>query len=166
MTYFYLGLLLHSLITCFLSAQIASSKGFRSSNWIIIGFLFGIFGLIAAAGLPDKKLRTYIRRIAEKQEAVQKMDLIENDTVRYKKKYTFNTDTDADEVDVYIKLSNLLTDLDETRRSFYSLNIDSYSFDETISGEKNFIVYNSGMEPLIKLSSIEKENKRIWELFF
>ena len=94
------------------------------------------------------------------------MDLIENDTVRFKKKYTFNTDTDADEVDVYIKLSNLLTDLDETRRSFYSLNIDSYSFDETISGEKNFIVYNSGMEPLIKLSSIEKENKRIWELFF
>ena len=34
-------------------------------------FFFGFFALIAVAGLPDRKLRKYIRQIGEKQNAIE-----------------------------------------------------------------------------------------------
>jgi len=37
-----------------LAAFVADQKGYSSGSWFACGFLFGIFGLIAAAGLPAK----------------------------------------------------------------------------------------------------------------
>ena len=38
--------------------------------WFILGFLFSFVALIAVVGLPDRKLRKYIRQIGEKQNAI------------------------------------------------------------------------------------------------
>ena len=59
------------IASAFFCAQIANEKGYSTINWCIFGFLFGFFALIAAAGLPDKKLRKYIRLIGEKQNAIK-----------------------------------------------------------------------------------------------
>lgn len=53
--YFWVGLILSAIICGFLSANIAEKKGHNSTNWGLCGFFFGIFGLIAAAGLPIKQ---------------------------------------------------------------------------------------------------------------
>lgn len=45
-------ILLYSLVTGGLSATLAEKKNHNAGSWFLIGLLFGIFGLIAAAGLP------------------------------------------------------------------------------------------------------------------
>ena len=56
-----------ALITACLASSIAEDKGHSATAWGLCGFLFGPLGLIAAAGLSDRKLRKYIRQIGEKQ---------------------------------------------------------------------------------------------------
>ena len=58
------------VIAGFLASNIASYKGHNATSWFFAGFLLGPLGLIAAAGLSDKKLRKYIRQIGEKQDAI------------------------------------------------------------------------------------------------
>ena len=60
-----------ALITACLASSIAEDKGHSAAAWGLSGFLFGPLGLIAAAGLSDRKLRRYIRQIGEKQEAIK-----------------------------------------------------------------------------------------------
>ena len=55
----------------FYSGQVAHQKGYSGAAWAIGGLLFGFIALIAAAGLPDRKLRQYIRLIGEKQNAIE-----------------------------------------------------------------------------------------------
>ena len=55
----------------FYSAQVAHQKGYSGTKWGIGGFFFGFMALIAAAGLPDRRLRKYIRQIGEKQNAIE-----------------------------------------------------------------------------------------------
>ena len=50
--------------------EVAEQKGYSRSAWAFGGFLFGFIALIAVAGLPDRKLRRYIRQIGEKQNAI------------------------------------------------------------------------------------------------
>ena len=50
---------------------LAEQKGYSVFNWCLAGFLSGFFALIAVAGLPDRKLRKYLRLIAEKQKAIE-----------------------------------------------------------------------------------------------
>ena len=66
----FLLLIVISLITASLASSIAEDKGHQAFNWCLAGFFFGPLGLIAAAGLSDKKLRKYIRQIGEKQDAI------------------------------------------------------------------------------------------------
>jgi len=50
----------------------AHSKGHEAASWFFAGLLFGPLALIAAVGLPDLKLRRYLRLLAEQQGAVEK----------------------------------------------------------------------------------------------
>lgn len=43
-----------STICAILSGSLAEEKGYPVWVWIALGFFFGLFGLIAAAGLPIK----------------------------------------------------------------------------------------------------------------
>lgn len=53
----YLFAILVSLcITGFLAAYIAKEKEYPYGTWFAIGFFLGLFGLIAAAGLPVKNI--------------------------------------------------------------------------------------------------------------
>jgi len=47
-----------------LAGHVAGSKGCDSGSWSVIGFLFGPIGLIAACGLPDRRLHGYLKSIA------------------------------------------------------------------------------------------------------
>ena len=46
------------------SGQVASSKGHESGPWALGGLLLGPLALLAAVGLPDLKLRKYLRLLA------------------------------------------------------------------------------------------------------
>ena len=52
------------------TGHVAGSKGHDSGPWSLGGFLFGPLALLASLGLPDLKLRKYIRLIAEHQGVV------------------------------------------------------------------------------------------------
>lgn len=72
---FWVSVVLHSLICAGFCSHLAREKGYDSllfgenpdaveipnpdaleiSAWLLLGFIFGIFALIAAAGLPDRK---------------------------------------------------------------------------------------------------------------
>ena len=61
-------LILLFLIPCgFFSSTIAANKDYDRVNWFIAGLFFGPLGLIAIVGMPDKKLRRYIRLLAKSQ---------------------------------------------------------------------------------------------------
>jgi len=47
----------YSVTNAFLALQIADHKGFGHA-WFLAGLFFGVLGLIAAAGLPDRKKPT------------------------------------------------------------------------------------------------------------
>lgn len=49
-------LILQAIVCAALSSTIAKNKGHSGDTWGMVGFFFGIFGLIAAAGLSDKKV--------------------------------------------------------------------------------------------------------------
>ena len=49
----------------FFAGAVAEEKGHNGIAWFFGGFLFGPVGLIAAAGLSDRKLRRYQRFQAE-----------------------------------------------------------------------------------------------------
>ncbi len=53
--FFWIILVLQALISGFLSMDLAEKKGYSSGAWFACGLFFGIFGLIAAAGLPRKQ---------------------------------------------------------------------------------------------------------------
>jgi len=52
-------------------ALVANEKGYSNVAWFFGGLIFGFIALIAVAGLPDKRLRKYIRQIGEKQNAIE-----------------------------------------------------------------------------------------------
>ena len=51
----------------FLVALAARLKGYHFFPWFFFGLCFGPVGLITAVGLPDRKLRHYIRLLGEHQ---------------------------------------------------------------------------------------------------
>ena len=82
----------------FLASAVASDKGHDGSSWFFAGFLFGPLGLIAAAGLSDRKLRKYIRQIGEKQEAIEPGMEYKNFGVVRTAKFEFRKDATEDQI--------------------------------------------------------------------
>ena len=68
---YYLGYLVVVILliwipTAFFTANIAGQKDCNTILWFIGGFIFGPLALIAVAGMPDRRSRKFLRRIAEK----------------------------------------------------------------------------------------------------
>ncbi len=56
-----IGLLFFQAILCAIfSGVIAGPKGREVGFWVIMGFVFGLFGLIAIAGLPTNKAAYFL----------------------------------------------------------------------------------------------------------
>ena len=63
--------LLVTWISCaVIAGSVADAKGLDGFSWGVAGFLLGPIGLIGAVGMPDRRLRSYIRSIAIKLEAI------------------------------------------------------------------------------------------------
>lgn len=54
------------------TGEVAGSKGWNRMQWFLRGLLFGPLALLAACGLPDKKLRKNLRALVKKLEALDK----------------------------------------------------------------------------------------------
>ena len=164
------------LASGFYCAAVAESKGHDGISWALGGLFFGFIALIAVAGLPDKKLRKYIRQIGEKQNAIraEKQNVVlpagKNDKSKKNstdkelafKKFSFKTPINASEDEVYKELVKNLTATEEGKKAFNSIQVDSYGFNKPLLGGAEFIlVYAEGKYELI-LSSTKYSSQRIW----
>ena len=67
-------------IACaFYCGAVAGSKGHDPIPWFFGGVFFGVFALIAVAGLDDKELKSYVRNINKIEDKVQNLNNKEND---------------------------------------------------------------------------------------
>lgn len=55
----YVMVFIYSAVNAGFSSLVAAAKGHRSVTWMLAGFFFGIFALIAAVGLPEIKKDCY-----------------------------------------------------------------------------------------------------------
>ena len=141
----------------FYSGEVAHQKGYSGAAWVIGGLLFGFIALIAAAGLPDRKLRKYIRLIGEKQNAIEivkeKFELVDGNT-----KISFSMPKDSTKEDIYKELVLVLKEggckLEKYNVTSYDLDIDNWG--------KEFIVNSEDKDRLIVLDGKEKGNLIDW----
>ncbi len=54
---------IQAIICAALSSSLAEHKGYDTFSWGVVGFLFGIIGLIATAGLPVKRRDEYANQM-------------------------------------------------------------------------------------------------------
>lgn len=66
----FLPLLILGLVCGTYSSLVAGAKGYEAPIWFFSGLLFGPLALLAAVGLPDLKLRKYLRLLAEQHGAL------------------------------------------------------------------------------------------------
>ena len=139
----------------FFCGEVASQKGYSGIAWAIGGLFFGFIALIAVAGLPDRKLRKYIRLIGEKQNAIEvvkeKFELIDST------KIAFSMPKDSSKEDIYKELVEVLK---EGGCKLEEYNVTSY--DLSIKLEKMFIVNSEEEDQLIVLYGEEKGNQINW----
>ena len=62
------------------AGNVAEAKGLNGSSWALVGFFFGPIGLIGVAGMPDRRLRQYMRSIAIKLEAIEEKESVRLET--------------------------------------------------------------------------------------
>ena len=137
--------------------QVAHQKGYSGAAWAIGGFFFGFFALVAAAGLPDRKLRKYIRLIGEKQNAIEvvkeTLEVVDGNT-----KISFSMPKDSSKEEIYKELVLVLKEggckLEKYNVTSYDLDIDNWG--------KEFIVNSEDKDRLIVLDGKDKGNQIDW----
>ena len=74
MTYIVVALVVQAVISGGLCSYLAARKGYSAVAWCVSGFLFGVLGLIACAGLPEvhKEYRPALKRCPQCYESVRK----------------------------------------------------------------------------------------------
>ena len=136
--------------------EVAHQKGYKGAAWAIGGFFFGFFALVAAAGLPDRKLRKYIRLIGEKQNAIEvvkeKFELVDGNT-----KISFSMPKDSSKEEIYKELVHLLKDGGCKLEEY---NVTSYNLYNKL--DKKFVVNSDEVDQLIVLYGEEKGNQINW----
>ena len=151
-------LLLGWIACAFFCGEVAKEKGYGWTSWFIGGLFFGIFALIASAGLPDRKLRRYIRLIGEKQNAIEmiksKVQLVDGIT-----KVSFSMPLDSSKEEVYKELVSVLK---SGGCKLEEYNIKSYDFFESTLGGREFVVNSEEEDSFVILSSKEKNDQIEW----
>ena len=62
------------IVSAFYCGAVADSKGHDYIPWFFGGLFFGVFALIAVAGLDDKELKSYVRKIDKIEDEVQNLN--------------------------------------------------------------------------------------------
>ena len=152
----FIVLLIVWLSAGFYSGEVANEKGYSGAAWFIGGLFFGFIALIAAAGLPDRKLRKYIRLIGEKQNAIEvvkeKFELVDGNT-----KISFSMPKDSRKEEIYKELVDLLKDGGCKLEEY---NVTSYNLYNKL--DKKFVVNSDEVDQLIVLYGKEKGNQINW----
>ena len=140
----------------FFCGEVAYQKGYSGTAWAIGGLFFGFIALIAVAGLPDRKLRKYIRLIGEKQNAIEvvkeKFELVDGNT-----KISFSMPKDSSKEVIYKELVNVLKDGGCKLEEY---NVTSYNLYTKL--DKKFVVNSEEEDQLIVLYGEEKGNQINW----
>ena len=174
------------ILTGVTAGVVASDKGHGFGSWTFAGLFLGPFGLIAAAGLSDQKLREYIRRtidpslvdpIQNNQRLINQKDLyfdlppkllkgsqinLEGDSQGYsKEKYLgdFLLNRDASENEIWIKIIEMF---DFRRPDFVYLADQTKSkIISSLYGGKAYLICDSGEKRIAlayaKLSADEQD---------
>jgi len=67
------------LVAALVAAQVAEAKGLSASGWAIFTFFFAPIGLIGLAAMPDRRMRSYLKALAIKLEAIEDPKLLVGD---------------------------------------------------------------------------------------
>ena len=148
------------VITGAFCSAVANEKGYNAFWWFILGFLFSFVALIAIVGMPDRKLRKYIRQIGEKQNAIP----VKKETAKIINGSTtikFLLPQDSDKEIIYQKLVDWIKKKGFKKR-LDLLEIRSYDLVDSILGGKEFIVSGKKDKYLIILSSKNKGDEIEW----
>tara|TARA_Y100001933_G_scaffold253107_1_gene292953 strand:+ start:542 stop:772 length:231 start_codon:yes stop_codon:yes gene_type:complete len=63
----FLAWLVLQLLCCYWAGEAAKLKGYKDLGWLILGFLFGPFALLALCAMPDLKSQRFLKLMAEAQ---------------------------------------------------------------------------------------------------
>ena len=63
------------IASAMVASNVAEAKGLDGSSWGLVAFFFGPIGLIGVAGMPDRRLRFYMRAVAMKLEAFKEQEV-------------------------------------------------------------------------------------------
>ena len=140
----------------FYAGEVAYQKGYNGTAWGIGGFFFGFMALIAVAGLPDRRLRKYIRQIGEKQnaiEVVKRGELLDGNT-----KISFSMPKDSSKEEIYEELVDALEA--EGIKLLEEFNVTSYNLYTKL--DKKFVVNSEEEDQLIVLYGEAKGNQINW----
>ena len=156
-------LLIGWIASAFFCASVAAEKGYSGTSWGIAGFLFGFFALIAVAGLPDKKLRKYLRQIGAKEQTInEEIQPSEEKKVYTKKIISFVMPSGANKLQLFNKLKSEVKKNDEYKDIFDEFKIKSYDFNKSLLGGLEFVIEGDEEECLFimsgkKLNDIQTE---------
>ena len=152
-------LLIGWVASAFFCAQVADEKGYSGTAWGFAGFLFGFFALIAVAGLPDKKLRKYLRQIGVKQKAInEESESLKEKIVYGKRTISFVMPSGANKLQIFNKLKSEVKKNLEYEEIFNTFKIKSYDFNESLLGGIEFVIEGDQEESLFIMSSKKLNN--------
>ena len=152
-------LLIGWIASAFFCAQVADEKGYSGTAWGIAGFLFGFFALIAVAGLPDKKLRKYLRQIGVKEKAINEESKPKEEKIVYgKRTISFVMPSGANKLQIFNKLKSEVKKNLEYEEIFNRFKIKSYDFNESLLGGLEFVIEDDQEESLFIMSSKKLNN--------
>ena len=142
------------IASAFFCAQVADEKGYSGTAWGIAGFLFGFFALIAVAGLPDKKLRKYLRQIDLKQKSINEGSKPSEEKIIYgKRTISFVMPSGANKLQIFNKLKSEVKKNLEYEEIFNRFKVKSYDFNEPLVGELEFVIEGNQEKRMFVLSS-------------
>ena len=151
---FYIVLIFVGLITGCFCSMVANEKGYSENSWFILGFLFSFPALIAVAGLPDRKLRKYLRQIGVKQKAINEESEPSEEKIVYgKRTISFVMPSGANKLQIFNKLKSEVKKNLEYQEIFNTFKIKSYDFNESLLGGIEFVIEGDQEESLFIMSS-------------
>ena len=157
-------LLVGWIASAFFCAQVADEKGYSGIGWGFAGFIFGFFALIAVAGLPDRKLRRYIRLIGEKQKAIEKVgERVESNDSEWAEKSSdwessktniieFVMPPSATKEEIYQKLISEIDKKKELKKKFDKSKIKSYEIANPLLGGQEFALMGEDLRTLFVMT--------------
>ena len=134
-------LLIGWVASAFFCAQVADEKGYSGTSWGIAGFIFVFFALIAVAGLPDKKLRKYLRQIDVKQKINNEESETPEEKIIYGKRIiSFIMPSGSNKLQIFNRLKSEVKSNLQYEEIFNRFNIKSYDFNEPLVGGLEFVI--------------------------